>query len=351
MFGDFFQNSSQWIGPLGRTVVSIGVAYVLGLLLRDLLVGRLVRIASRTPSDWDDILVSEVRRRVPLWCLLAGAWFSLQFWPLQGSAWAVRTPQLLLALAVGSVTLASASTLTRLVSAYGTRSTSALPITSLTQNLARGLVLLVGLVIVLEVLNVEVKGLITALGVTGLAVALALQETLANLFAGLFVTLAGQVRIGDYIKLDTGAEGYVIDFNWRSARLQVPSGNVIIVPTSKLSQAIVTNYSLPFEDLAVPVELAVDSASDLDHVEKVTCEVAQDVMTKVPGGMADFVPQVRYQALGDGAARFTIVMRAKEHNEVGNVRHEFLKRIRARYEKEGIVMPSGAVVLDRHSRS
>src|SRR6185295_12805068 len=109
---EFFQYYSQYLSPLGRSVVMIGVAYVIGLAVRDLLVVRLVRMASRTPGAWDDILISEVRKRVPIWCLLFGAYLSLGYWP-PGFA---RASAVLYALAVASVTLASASVLTRLVS-------------------------------------------------------------------------------------------------------------------------------------------------------------------------------------------------------------------------------------------
>jgi small-conductance mechanosensitive channel len=341
MLQSFLQNSSQLIAPLGRTVVTLGVAYVIGLVLRDLFVARLVRTASRTPGGWDDILVSEVRKRVPFWCLLLGAYFSIEYWPWEGlDLWHFRLVATLYAMAVASFSLAASSGVTRLVSSYGTRATSALPITSLTENLARLVVLAIGLALILDGFGIKVTGLLTTLGVAGLAVALALQEPLSNLFAGLFVTLAAQVRIGDYIKLDSGAEGYVIDFNWRSTRLQVPSGNVVIVPNSKLSQAIVTNFSLPFEDLAVTVDLAVDDKSDLDRVEKLTVEVAREVMTGVDGGVSDFVPVVRYTSLEDGAARFRVVMRARENGRAAVVKHEFLKRVQRRYEQEGVVLPA-----------
>lgn len=336
----YAHSSSTWLlRPLGQTVVAVGVAYVIGLALRDLVVVRLVRIASRTRGDWDDILVSEVRRRVPLWCLLGGLRLSIAYWNLGEvpTGWATR---LLFALAVGSVTLAAAGGVTRLVSSYGTRRETALPITSLTQNLARLVVLSLGFVIILDGFNVEVKGLLTLLGVGGLTVALALQEPLSNLFAGLFVTLAGQVRIGDYVKLDTGAEGYVIDFNWRSTRLQMPAGNVVVVPNSKFSQSVVTNFSLPSEDLAVSVDMMVDGASDLDKVERVSVEVARDVMTSVQGGVADFVPVVRFQGLTEGVVRFIVVLRAREIRDQSVVRHQFIKRIHARYETEGIVLPA-----------
>src|SRR6185295_534481 len=115
---EFFQNYSQYLGPLGRSVVMIGVAYVIGLAVRDLLVARLVRMASRTPGAWDDILISEVRKRVPFWCLLFGAYLSLGYWTWTklektglepGKA---RAEAILYAFAVASVTLAASNVLT-----------------------------------------------------------------------------------------------------------------------------------------------------------------------------------------------------------------------------------------------
>ena len=350
MLGALSAGSSAWLRPTGQTAVTVGVAYVIGLALRDLLVVRLVRMAARTRGDWDDILVSEMRRRVPLWSLLAGFRIALGYWPLP-PVWEARVGHVIYGLAVASVTLAASSGLTRMVASYGARGTSVLPITSLTQNLARVVVLSIGLVIVLDGFNIGVGGLLTALGVGGIAVALALQDPLSNLFAGLFVTLTGQLRIGDYVRVDTGVEGYIIDFNWRSTRLQVPAGNVIIVPNAKLSQATVTNFSLPSKDLSVPVEMVVDAESDLDQVERVTVDVARDVMTGVEGGVADFVPVVRFQRLADGVVEFVAVLRAREIRDQATVRHEFLKRIHARYDREGIVVPVRDAGARRHSAS
>src|SRR5262245_29536789 len=113
MLQGFLQNSSQLIAPLGRTVVTLGVAYVIGLALRDLFVARLVRMAGRTPGEWDDILVSEVRRRVPFWCLLIGAYFSVEYWPWEGiDLWHTRVLATLYALAVASFTLAASGGVT-----------------------------------------------------------------------------------------------------------------------------------------------------------------------------------------------------------------------------------------------
>src|SRR5262245_47524194 len=151
MFRDLLQNPALLIGPLGRSAVTLGVAYVIGLVLRDLLVSRLVRMASRTPGEWDDILIAEVRKRVPLWCLLLGAYFSIEYWPWEkDDIWRHRAVASVYGIAVASFALAAANGLTRLVASYGTRATSAVPITSLTQNLVRLSVLAIGLALILD---------------------------------------------------------------------------------------------------------------------------------------------------------------------------------------------------------
>src|SRR5580765_2367009 len=115
MFRTFFDAlPGGWIGSLGQTVVTLGVAFVIGLALRDLLVARLVRMASRTPGAWDDILISEVRKRVPLWFLLAGAAISLGHWnwpkePNGATPGRDLAAQILYAITIASVTLTMSS--------------------------------------------------------------------------------------------------------------------------------------------------------------------------------------------------------------------------------------------------
>ncbi len=282
----FLDQWPVWVSRLVWTLITIGISLVVGLTIRVFLAARLVRLATKTSRDWDDVLAVELKRRIPFWSLLVGLWISLDYWPV----WE-RHPHLLpgtiSTLAIASVTWLVAAVSTRFVATYGPRVSPALPVTGLTQNLVRFLVITIGLLAILNGLSVDVRPALAALGVGGLAVALALQEPLSNLFAGLFVTLAGQIRIGDYVKLDSGSEGFVRDFNWRSARLQTLAGNYIIVPNSKLSQAIVSNYSLPTRDTQVTVDVSVDYGSDLAKVEQLAMAAAADVIRDVPGGVPD----------------------------------------------------------------
>jgi small-conductance mechanosensitive channel len=212
-------------------------------------------------------------------------------------------------------------------------------VSSLTRNIAWALVSVLGGLVILNGLGLSITPMLTALGVGGLAVALALQEPLANFFAGLFITLAGQIRVGDYVVLDSGQEGYVMDFSWRSTRLRMLANNLVVVPNSKLAQAILVNHHLPTRELAVLVEVGVDYGSDLLRVERVVTEIGRSVMQEVTGAVREFEPFIRYHTFGDSSINFTVILRAHEFVDQYLIRHEFIKRLHARFDREGIVIP------------
>jgi small-conductance mechanosensitive channel len=185
--------------------------------------------------------------------------------------------------------------------------------------------------------------MLTALGVGGLAIALALQDTLANLFAGFYLTVAKQIRLGNYIRLSSGEEGYLVDIDWRASRLRQLSNNTVLIPNAKLSQSIVTNFNLPEQELAVVIEASVDYGSDLDKVERITTDVGRDVMRTVPGGVSSFEPFVRFHTLGDPGIGFSVTLRAREFVDQQLIRHEFVKRLHRQYAIEGITIPIRAL--------
>lgn len=327
-----------WLDRTVWTVIALGIAYGVGHLLRVFVVGRVARLARRTRGQWDDVLAAELKRRVPVWCLLIGAWIALGHWELAPNEVALGQ-KVLFGLGGLSVTLAAASVVTKLFVSYSAEIATTVPVSGLTQNLTRIVVISIGALVILRGIGVDITPMLTALGVGGLAVALALQEPLSNLFAGLFLSLAGQVRIGDYVKLDSGLEGYIVDVNWRSTRLRMLANNLIVVPNAKLSQSIVTNYHLPSQDLAVLVNVGVDYGSDLAKVERVTCEVGKQVMQEVTGGIPEFDPFIRYHTFADSSINFTVILRGKEYVDQYLIKHEFVKRLHARYDQEGIVIP------------
>jgi small-conductance mechanosensitive channel len=327
-----------WAPRLWWTLATLLASWLAGHLLGRTAIMRLPRWLPQRQQALVTTAAQVLRRRLPWWSLLIGVWIAAGYWPLTAEG-RLLVERAVFVLGGVSVILAVAAVAAQAVDVYGAAIAPALPVSSLTRNIAWGVVATVGLLVILNGLGLSITPMLTALGVGGLAVALALQEPLANFFAGVFITLAGQIRLGDYIKLDSGQEGYVADFSWRSTRLRMLPNNLVVVPNAKLAQAIVINHHLPSQDLAVLVEVGVDYSSDLAQVERVVMDTGRHVMAEVPGGVAEFEPFIRYHTFGESSIDFTVILRAKEFVDQYLVKHEFIKRLHARFSQEGIVIP------------
>ena len=197
----------------------------------------------------------------------------------------------------------------------------------------------IGILILLESLGVSISPLITALGVGGLATALALQDTLVNLFSGINILVSKQIKMGDFVKLSTGEEGHVVDMNWRNTTIKTPTENMVVVPNQKIASSIITNYAQPFAECSISIPIGVSYESDLDHVEKVTAAVAKEILQETEGGVKSFEPFIRYDSFAESSINFNVILRVKTVTDQHFIRHEFIKRIYSRYQQEGIIIP------------
>ena len=213
--------------------------------------------------------------------------------------------------------------------------------TSLTQKLAQLVVVALGLIWLLKVVfDMSLTPLVTAFGVGGLAVALALQDTLSNLFAGFYVSISRLVRIGDYIKLSSGEEGYVADINWRCTTMRTNGNNMIVIPNNKLGTTIYTNYYLPEPRMMMSVSFGVDNNSDLDRVEAVLLEETIACAGALEGLLSDPPPNIRFNpGPGDWSLVFQINFHVASFADQYLVQSELRKRLYKRLVKENISMP------------
>ncbi|MFZ5470973.1 MAG: mechanosensitive ion channel family protein [Myxococcota bacterium] len=331
--------------PLGEHVSLVVAGAVLlfslllGLVARWVLLARLARLAEKTASKKDDAVVASLRRPLPVWFLLGGAYVAshlVQVPPDVG----VVLEKALLSVLILSVTLWAANLASRLLQReLPAGGAAAVAATGVVRQAVRIAVLAVGGLVLLGTLGISVTPVLTTVGIGGLAVALGLQETLANLFAGMQITLAGNICVGDFIKLESGEEGYVDDIHWRTTRVRTLPNNFVLIPNSRLAQSVVTNYHRPSKDMAVLVQVGVHYASNLDHVERVTGEVARTIMKTVKGGVPEFEPFIRYHTFADSSIDFTVILRAQELTDSFLVKHEFVKALSRAYAAEGIVIP------------
>lgn len=314
------------------------VIFAVSLIVRKFIFARLSVWAGRTSSRVDDIVIAATKGPSIIWCLMLALYFSFRFSCLPQET-VQAAEKVLFVLGALSVTLAAVKISDKFIEVYSARIDSALPVTTLTQNIGRIVIFGVGILILLNSLGISITPILATLGVGGLAVALALQDTLSNLFSGFHIIMARQIKIGDYVRLESGEEGYIIDINWRSTKIKMLPNNVVLIPNEKLAKSIIINYYLPDKELAVLIDVSVHYKSDLAKVEKVTCEVGKEVMEKVVGGVEHFEPFIRFHSFKDSGVGFSVILRAREYVDQYLVKHEFIKRLHARYAKEGITIP------------
>ena len=193
-----------------------------------------------------------------------------------------------------------------------------------------------GILLLLDYLGIPISPLLAGLGIGGLAIALALQPTLGNFFAGSQIITDQIVRVGDYIELDNGAKGYVVDIGWRSTRIRTTFNNLVIIPNSRLADSIITNYYSPHMELAITVDGGVSYSSDLQHVENVAMEVANEVIEELPEAVKERGAWFGYEAFDDSNIKFWIWIYAKDRLSSFTVKTELIKRLHTRFRKEGI---------------
>lgn len=215
----------------------------------------------------------------------------------------------------------------------------------------RGITLLVfaaGVMIILDTLGLAISPLLAGLGIGGIAVALALQPLLGNVFASSYMLSDSSIRVGDWVEVEGGPVGSVEDIGWRATRIRSFDNNVVIVPNSTIANAIVTNYSLTSLEADLRVIVGVAYEEDLERVERVCEEVMCTLRDEREAAVQDAEPLVRFQTFGDSNIDILLKMRARTWDESFLLRHELMKRIHARFVAEGITInyPARRLMLD-----
>ncbi len=319
-------------------LAAIGFSSAL-LIARAIIFKALHRWAKRTETKIDDIVVTSLRSPSLFWAVALGIYLGLVFSDVP-ERYAFTISRIIHIIVIFSVTIAAANLSGRIFKSYIQQANLPIPTTGLAYGLLKGVIILVGFLVILGVLGISITPLLTALGVGGLAVALALQDTLANLFAGIHILVERSIRVGDFIRLETGQEGYVQDITWRTTRVRMLPNNMVVIPNSKLAQSVVTNYYLPEKKMSLLVPVSVSYASDPDEVEKMLVEEAKKAAKEIPGLLGEPEPFVRFiPGFGASSLDFTLICQVAEFADQYLAQHELRKRIFKRFKEAGIEIP------------
>ncbi len=313
--------------------------FLIGLFLHKIVMPLIARLAAKTSIKSDDLIIKTISKWIIPWFLALGLFLGLRRLELDSKFYYWLENGLMI-FYILSATLIIAKVVSGLIKIKAADSDAVIPSSSIISNIVIIIVYCIGLLIILQSQGISITPVLTALGVGGLAVALALQPTLSNLFAGLQLISSGNFNRGNFVKLASGEDGFIEDITWRSTTIKAMSDHIIIVPNSKLADMIVTNYNLPQTELSFSVDISVSYDSDLNHVEHVTKEVIKETLNEMDCGIKDFEPIISFYSFGDGRTNLKAILRVTDYAAQFDVKSSFIKKLHERYNKEGINIPN-----------
>lgn len=320
-------------------LLSFIISTAIFLVMRGILFKFLKKWISLTPFKIDSIILKSLKMPSVFLCISAGMYVGLETSELSKRHYEI-VQKIIVIFMTFSVSLTLANLTSGIFKNYFDRFQLPISSTALFFGVLKGTIVLIGLIIIMSILGISITPIITALGVGGLAVALALKDTLENLFAGLHILIEKTIRVGDFIRLENGNEGNVEDITWRTTRIKTVQNNMVIIPNSKLSQSIVLNYSLPNNDLSIQIPISVSYDSDIEKVEQILIEETNFLKTENDLLIKELEPVVRFNpGFGENSLDFTLICYIKDIKSQFAVIHDLRKNIFKRLKKEGIEIP------------
>ncbi len=323
---------------LAKTLGALILITGLALALRWVAFRALRRWATAKTDPTGDVLIQSLRTPSLIWCVLIGMYVAIDLAPLPERLGATAL-KVVYGLLVLSVTAALANVAGSTLRTALQKNNLIVPATGLSLAVARAAIWVIGALVLLSGLGVSITPILTALGVGGLAVALALQDTLSNLFAGIHILIDRPVRVGDFVRLESGQEGYIADIGWRTTRVRTLPNNLVIIPNNKLTQTVLTNYSLPERRMGISITVNVAYQNDPDRVARVLTDEAMKAVGQVPGLLEEPAPAARLiPGFADNWMVFTLGVQVREFEDQYVVQDELRKRIMKRFEAEKIAI-------------
>ena len=326
---------------LSLSITFLCFAIVLGFL-KSLLQRLLFGFTTKTSVNFDSILLQSARRPLSLAVLVGAAWLAeltLQALDIISNK---DNPKLALFSLIGiviGIVLFTDQLIRLWIAHYQSESDLLRSSGNLVKGTLRCLTFVVGALVLLSTLGISITPILASLGIGSLAVALALQPTLENFFSGIQILADKPIRVGDYIELSSGEQGFVEKIGWRSVWIKMLPNNIVIIPNSELAKSKVINYFYPEKQLSVPVECSVHYDSDLEFVEKVALDVARKILVEHEWGVEDYDTFVVFHTFDSSSINFTVMLRAKEYFNRFFIKSAFIKALHKRFKQEGIVIP------------
>jgi small-conductance mechanosensitive channel len=331
-----FESMPAW----QATVLLLGLSAGFALLMEFVVLRALLGYTKRTTTKFDNILVHELRIPMVLTVSLAGIFLLTRLESVAGSIFLssedINTffgkPSLTIILLAWA--FAANRIVNRFVAAVkdeGSRFDFA-PVLSNVWTL----VVVIGTIsLLLSVWEYSIAPLLGAAGIAGIAVGFAARDTVANFFGGIALYFDDTYKIGDYIELDSGEAGTVVNVGIRSTTLMTRDEVLIVVPNSVLNAAMVVNQSAPQRRKRIRVPIGVAYGTDVDDFEAIALEIAADESLVLDSPK----PRMRFRAFGDSALQYELLCWVASPTRAAKAQHKLNRELYVRLQETGIEIP------------
>lgn len=338
-----FESLSQF-DPKSVAIGIVAASFILAILARKFLkiVGNL---ASKTKTQIDEIVLRNISLPIQALIVTFGSFFAVKYYQSDFTIGTISMLQIFSILWIIAITFLVSRIVKALFEIYTYELKEKLhrkiddTIFNFLRKLINFSIWIIALSIILKQFGIEVTPLLAGLGIAGIAVAMALKDTLSNFLSAIYITADRPMKLGDYIELDSKTAGYVVDIGWRTTRLRTWDNNYLILPNSKIAESVLRNYNAPKSEMTTLVSCGVSYDSDLNKVEKVALDVAKKIQKSVNGTIKDYIPSFRFREFGDSAITFTVSLRVKNRESRSVVVHNFIKALKISFDKEKIEIP------------
>lgn len=299
----------------------------------------LLRITARTKTDVDDKLVGKVNG--PLSFLISLVGIKLALLPLNiGEPVLFRINQGInsfIVVTIGYALIGINGVICEYLAqrAEKTESKADDQLVMLFKRFMKVIIFILVFLFILRIWGVEIGPMLASLGIAGIAIAFALQNTLGNIFGGVSMILDRTIKVGDIVKLESGEMGSVFDIGLRATRIKTFDNEIIIVPNGQLSNGRIQNFVLPDPSIRVNVEFGVQYGADPEFIKA----MAVEEVSRIKDVQKEPAPWVLFNSMGDNSLQFKVMFWVDDLSKKWPTHQEAITRIYRRLYKEDIGIP------------
>lgn len=335
---EIFQNKYVQI------IIILAISFFVAFIIKKLIIAFLNKLTQKTQTDFDDTLIKIISKPLYIAVILIGAHYSLKILDII-NGYTKLVNDIFYVIYILLATYLVVKIIIDLTNRWFKKKKKFAQAPKLISNLVSLILYVIAAIMILSYFNVEISPLIATLGIGGLAVGLALQNTLANLFSGLHIISDEPVKVGDYIEIGADVSGMVIDIGWRSTRIKTLSHDIIVIPNSTLSESIIKNLTQKDKSVSAQIKCGVSYDSNLQKVEKIISQIAAQIQQQSQAAVVNYQPSIFFTDFADSNINFIVYLRAKDRLNKMKLEHDFIKALKEKFDQEKIEISYPVVKL------